>query len=152
MIISIGILALSLVIPPTYRFIRATFFSPKYELVNQDDEDETEEVPSPAPAMPSSGLIADFRNHVRSFREYGSVLFAMELIRTLCLGALLGLSIWAVIMAESPENHTEHGLFEMMKKRKGRKGHKGHHDKSTLDAYSSLEWGEFGVCGFYVSC
>ena len=38
------------------------------------------------------------------------------------------------------------------KKHKGKnqKGHKGHHDKSTLDGYSSLEWGEFGVCAFYV--
>ena len=39
------------------------------------------------------------------------------------------------------------------KKHKGKhhKGHKGHHDKSTVDDYSSLEWGEFGVTGFYVS-
>ena len=150
-IASIGILALSLVTPPIYRLIRNTCFPAKYESLNQDDEDEIEEVPSPAPAMPSSGLIADFRNHVRSFREYGSVLFAMEVLRTLCLCTLLGLSIWAVIMAESPQAPSEHGLLDILKKKKGKKGHKGHHDKSTLDDYSSLEWGEFGVCGFYVS-
>jgi len=150
-IASIAILALSLVIPPIYRAIRRTCFPPKYELVSQDEDEEAEEVPSPAPAMPSSGLVADLRNHVRSFKEYGSVLFALEMLRTLCLGALLGLSIWAVIMAESPQNRSEHGLLDILKKKKGRKGHKGHHDKSTLDDYSSLEWGEFGVCGFYVS-
>jgi hypothetical protein len=102
--------------------------------------------------MPSSGLVEDFRAHVRSFREYGSFLFVLEIVRTMCLGALLGLSIYAAIQAESPVKSHESDLFEALKKKKhGKNKHKGHHDKSTLGDYSSLEIGEFGVCGFYVS-
>jgi hypothetical protein len=108
--------------------------------------------------MPSSGLGSDFRNHVRSLRDAGSVLFGLEVVRLLCLGALLGLSIYAAILAESPLRNTnlmsDDEIFAEGHKKhhkgKGRK-HKGHHNKSTLDDYSSLEIGEFGVTTFYVS-
>lgn len=151
-ILSILALVIALIVPPLYRFVRSTFFAPKYELIDQDDEDETDELPSPPPAMPSRGLVSDLRAHIRSFKEYGSLLFALEVLRTLCLGALIGLSVYAAIKAESPESQSGEGLIELLKKKKKGKGrHKGHHDKSTLDDYSSLEWGEFGVCIFYVS-
>lgn len=153
LVISITILLLSLIVPPIYRLIRTHLFTRKYQPIALEDEDEIDDgPPTPLPSMPSSGLVEDFRAHIRSFREYGSVLFVLEIIRTLCLGALLGLTIYAAIQAESPVTSTESDLFEAMKKKKHRKNkHKGHHDKSTLGDYSSLEWGEFGVCGYYVS-
>lgn len=107
-----------------------------------------EEVPQVA--MPSRGLVSDFKAHVRSLKEYGSILFAMEIVRVLCLAALLALSVYAAIQAESPERKDGLSANKWKKHKKGRKGHKGHHDKSNLDDYSSLEWGEFGVCSFYL--
>ena len=101
--------------------------------------------------MPSHGLVSDFRAHIRSLQEYGSILFTLEVIRTLCLCALLGLSIHAAIKAESPM--TSSASFEVTNNKKWKhngKHHKGHHDKSTVDEYSNLELGEFGVCTFYV--
>lgn len=152
-VFSIVILLLSLILPPVYRLIRKQLFSRKYQPIALEDEDEVDDAPpSPLPPMPSSGLVSDFRAHVRSFKEYGSVLFVLEILRTLCLIALLGLTIYAAIQAESPAARQSSDLFEALKKKKHRKNkHKGHHDKSTIGDYSSLEWGEFGVCGFYVS-
>lgn len=160
--ISALVLLLSWVVPKTYTFIRTRFYRQSYEplLINDEELDvETEAVevtPAP-PSMPSGGLLADFKAHVRSMKEYGSVLFGLEVLRTLCLCALLGLSIYATILAESPEKHQSvlgDGTVEDMAKHWGRKKHKkkkGKHSKSTVDDYSSLEWGEFGVSGFYVS-
>jgi hypothetical protein len=108
--------------------------------------DEVDELPSPLPVLPSRGLVDDFKSHVRGLREFGSWLFGLEVLRTLCLCALLGLSIYATVQAESPTLGVE-----KYKNKKGRKHrHKGHHNKSTVDDYSTLEWGEFGVCTFYV--
>jgi hypothetical protein len=77
---------------------------------------------------------------------------------------LLGLSIWATIQAEPPTTEGSASVdmnmdmnmdmdmdMDILKKHKKGKKHKGHHDQSTLDRYSSLELGEFGVCAFYVS-
>ncbi|OWT36272.1 ATP-binding cassette transporter [Cryptococcus neoformans] len=159
--ISALVLLLSWVVPKTYTFIRTRFYRQSYEplLINDEELDvETEAVevtPAP-PSMPSGGLLADFKAHVRSMKEYGSVLFGLEVLRTLCLCALLGLSIYATILAESPEKHQSvlgDGTVEDMAKHWGRKKHKkkkGKHSKSTVDDYSSLEWGEFGVSGFYL--
>ncbi|ADV20810.1 ATP-binding cassette (ABC) transporter, putative [Cryptococcus gattii WM276] len=128
-------------------------------LINDEElnvETEAVEVTLTPPFMPSGGLLADFKAHVRSMKEYGSVLFGLEVLRTLCLCALLGLSIYATILAESPEEHQtvlEDGTIGDMAKHWGKKKHKkkkGKHSKSTVDDYSSLEWGEFGVSGFYV--
>ncbi|TYJ59220.1 hypothetical protein B9479_000209 [Cryptococcus floricola] len=155
---SILILLLSWSIPKLYRAIKSKFTKHEYEpILARDDELDVEteavEVVAAPPAMPSGGLLDDFKKHVRSMREYGTVLFALEVIRTLCLCALLGLSIYATILAESPvENSTDLGDVDILKKHwKGKKGKKRkHHHKSTVDDYSSLEWGEFGVSGFYL--
>lgn len=94
--------------------------------------------------MPSRGLWSDFRAHVRSFKEAGTVLFALEVFRTLCLCALLALSIYATIQAESPDT------VDVLRK-KEHKGKKHKHHSHSVDEYSSLEWGEFGASVFYVS-
>ena len=104
--------------------------------------------------MPSSGLVSDFKAHVRSLREFSSILFALEVVRVLALGALLGLSIYAAVQAEPPssERLTDGSMVEECSKW-GRKKHNNKHHKSQpgWDDYSHLEWEEFGVCGFYVS-
>lgn len=162
MSISALVLLLSWAVPKAYTFIRTKLYRQSYQplLINDEELDvETEavEVTPIPPSMPSGGLLADFKAHVRSMKEFGSVLFGLEILRTLCLCALLGLSIYATILAESPEEHQtvyEDGTVEDMAKQWGRKKNKkkkGKHSKSTVDDYSSLEWGEFGVSGFYVS-
>lgn len=71
----------------------------------------------------------------------------MEVLRTLALGALLGLSIYAAIQAEPPvDSHR----FDTMRKHRKKK-HKHHHDKLILGEYTPLELGEFGSTAFYVS-
>lgn len=162
MAISALVLLLSWIVPKVYNSIRTRLCKQSYEplLINDEElnvETEAVEVTLTPPFMPSGGLLADFKAHVRSMKEYGSVLFGLEVLRTLCLCALLGLSIYATILAESPEEHQtvlEDGTIEDMAKHWGKKKHKkkkGKHSKSTVDDYSSLEWGEFGVSGFYVS-
>ncbi|WVQ74585.1 hypothetical protein IAR50_004186 [Cryptococcus sp. DSM 104548] len=156
--ISILLLLLSWTIPKLYKAIKSKCSKNEYEAILAHDDElgvETEavEVVAAPPAMPSRGLLSDFRKHVRSMREYGSVLFALEVIRTLCLCALLGLSIYATILAESPVKDTIDGITDLddvdiLKKGKKKKGKK--HHKSTVDDYSTLEWGEFGVSGFYL--
>ncbi|WVQ88009.1 hypothetical protein IAS59_001740 [Cryptococcus gattii] len=159
--ISALVLLLSWIVPKAYNFIRTRLCRQSYEplLINDEElnvETEAVEVTLTPPFMPSGGLLADFKAHVRSMKEYGSVLFGLEVLRTLCLCALLGLSIYATILAESPEEHQtvlEDGTIGDMAKHWGKKKHKkkkGKHSKSTVDDYSSLEWGEFGVSGFYV--
>ncbi len=150
---SVVILLLTFIVPRLYSFVSRLFAKPEYQPILLDD-DEIEEPPPPASSvMPSGGLVLDFRAHLRSLQEYGSILFALEVVRTLCLCALLGLSIDAAVNAESPISAMNAGDVKITKqkhwKHKGKK-HKGHHDKSTLDDYSSLELGEFGVCAFYV--
>lgn len=153
---SLVILLLSYLLPKVYRGIKSLFARSDYEPVDLVDDDAVED-PTPAyppPAMPSGGFASDFRQHVRSLRDAGSVLFALEVLRTLCIAALLGLSIWAAIQAESPEQSNiaswDVDVFKRRKKKHKNK-HKGHHDKSTLDQYSALELGEFGACTFHVS-
>ena len=157
---SIVILIATYLVPLAYRSCRKLFSRrADYQPILVDEDDVEEPSPPSLGVLPSRGLISDFRKHVRSLQEYGSILFAMEVVRALCLCTLLGLSIYAAIKAEAPGvvSATESGwdlkiTKHSAKKHKGKnhKGHKGHHDKSTLDEYSSLEWGEFGVCAFYV--
>ncbi|OCF31712.1 ATP-binding cassette transporter [Kwoniella heveanensis BCC8398] len=172
-IASIIILFLSFTVPRIYRFIKSRIQQHKYQPISLEDEDgelETEDVePStpPPPPMPSGGLWSDFSAHIRSMKEYGSILFFLEVLRTLCIAALLGLSVYAAIQAESPTRapHSsgtrlvdgteavDDGTVWDMAKHWGKHGKhkkKKKHSKSTVDDYSSLEWGEFGVCGFYV--
>ncbi|KAK8861564.1 hypothetical protein IAR55_002386 [Kwoniella newhampshirensis] len=160
-VISIAILILSYIIPRLYKLVRKLFTSKRYQPIALADDDEDvdgSELPPTPVTMPSGGFMSDFRAHIRSMKEYGSVLFGFEVLRTLCLGALLGLSVYAAIQAESPDKKSSMGLLEngvedmakhWGKKHGEKKHHKGKHNKSTLDEYSSLEWGEFGVCGFY---
>lgn len=148
--ISIALLILSYLIPKAYRFVARHTWRRNYQPLSTFNEDADDTEPEPV-YMPSRGLLSDFRAHIRSFKEAGTVLFALEILRTLCLCALLGLSIYATIQAESPES----GPFDILGKKKhggkhGGKKHKGHHHHS-VDEYSSLEWGEFGVSAFYVS-
>lgn len=128
-------------IPPIYRKIRDAVRKPQYNLLVDEDEELEPEVP---PHMPSGGLVADFKLHVRSLKDYGTALFLMEILRTLSLAALLGLSIHAAVQAEPTESS---GHFDAMKHRK--KKHK--HNKLVLGEYTPLELGEFGSTAFYVS-
>ncbi|WVR03866.1 hypothetical protein IAU60_000864 [Kwoniella sp. DSM 27419] len=156
-ITSIVILILSYIIPKIYRFIASRVQRHRYQPIRLEDEDAEDEVdapePTPVPAMPSGGLWSDFSAHIRSMKEYGSFLFFLEVLRTLCIATLLGLSIYAAIQAESPGRDHVAALDDVSVMRKwgkhGKKHRKKKHSKSTLDDYSSLEWGEFGVCGFY---
>lgn len=156
---SLLLLLLTWLVPKLYRYTRKHLFRPKYQPIFTDDDneaeaDDTPAPPPPPPPMPSGGLASDFKRHIRSLRDAGSVLFVLEVVRTLCLCALLGLSIWATIQAEPPTTEGSASVdadIDILKKHKKGKKHKGHHDQSTLDRYSSLELGEFGVCAFYVS-
>jgi hypothetical protein len=129
---SLGVLLLSWLVPKLWKLFRTHIL--RYQPIALEDDDEDE--PEPVRYMPSAGLWSDFRAHVRSFKDTGSVLFALEIVRTLALGALLGLTIYAAIQAEPPIN--------AFKKKK-------HHHKNKVSDYSSLEWGEFGACAYYVS-
>ncbi|KAK4688391.1 hypothetical protein P7C73_g1726, partial [Tremellales sp. Uapishka_1] len=147
--ISLLIFTLRVVLPVVYRSIKNRFFAKPYQPIALEDDDEVEP-PSPPPAMPSGGLTADFKAHIRSLRDFGSWLFALELLRTACLCALLGISIYAAIRAESPEKTTGSLVdMDILKKHKHKHNKGRKHNKSTVDDYSSLEWSEFGVCGFY---
>lgn len=162
MAVSILVLFLTFIIPRLYRSIRRLFAPAEYDLLVDEDADAEGEVPpTPLPSMPSHGLVSDFKAHVRSLQEYGSILFAMEVLRILCLGALLGLSIYAAIQAEPAQKRSaalgsglgeddEMGIFKKHRKHKG-KHHKNHHDKLILGEYTPLELGEFGATAFYVS-
>jgi hypothetical protein len=157
---SILVLFLTFTVPRLYQWLRKSFRRPaEYDLL-VDEDAEGEVPPTPLPAMPSNGLISDFKAHVRSLQEYGSILFAMEVLRILCIGALLGLSIYAAIQAEPAQSKEAiggeslgSGMMEALKKHKKNKGknHKGHHDKLILGEYTPLELGEFGATAFYVS-
>ena len=164
---SILILFASLVLPRLYRFLVRRIVEPlrdrfaPYQALPDEDE-EVEDVPPPPTPLyaESQGLMADFKAHIRSLREYGTVLFALEVLRTLCLATLLGLSIYAAIQAEIPAESSSFGydsgdsdLFEILKKKKKKHGGKKHrtHDRLILGEYSNREIGEFGACTFYVS-
>ena len=139
-LVSLSILLLTFVIPPIYRKLRNLIAPPQYDLLVDEDEE-----PEPAPYMPSGGLLADFKLHVRSLKEYGSFLFFMEILRTLAIAALLGLSIHAAIQAEPPESSDRYHTFKKHRK------HKHKHNKLILGEYTPLELGEFGTTTFYVS-
>jgi hypothetical protein len=157
--VSIVILALTFTVPPAFRLFRKLvrkFRSPKSAqqqplLVDEDeDEDGLVEAP-PVRYMPSQGFQSDFRAHIRSLREYGTVLFWMELSRALCMAALLGLSIYAAVLAEPPDKISLFGMDGGMEALKYHQGAKKHNkNKSTAGNYSVLELGEFGACAFYV--
>jgi hypothetical protein len=133
---SIGILVLSYLLPTAWRVVRRLFTPRKYGAIALEEDDEDEE---PRVHLPSSGLVSDFRAHVRSFRETGSVLFALEIFRTLCLVALLVLSVHAALQAEASISILKH-----------KKKHKGHKKGGLWEELSSLVVGEFGACAFYV--
>lgn len=140
---SLVILFLTFAVPPLYRKIRNWISPPQYDLlVDGDDEPEPSQ-----PYMPSGGFTSDLKHHIRSLREYGSVLVFMEVLRTVALGALLGLSIYAAIQAEPPADSHR---FDINRKHRKKK-HKNHHDKLILGEYTPLELGEFGSTAFYVS-
>ncbi|ODO04635.1 hypothetical protein I350_05244 [Cryptococcus amylolentus CBS 6273] len=148
-ILSIIILFISWSIPKLYRYVSKKFGKGYQPILAHDDELDVDtvavEIPETVPQMPSGGLLSDLKNHVRSMKEYGSVLFALEIFRTLSLCALFGLSVYATIQAESPqEPGLEGGMVGSLKRKK-----KGNHHH-TVDDYSSLEWGEFGVSGLYL--
>ncbi|WWC68639.1 uncharacterized protein I206_102570 [Kwoniella pini CBS 10737] len=158
--ISAGILLLSFTIPRIYRFIKSLLPKKEYQpILVDEDGDDVEEIetaqPSPAePYMPSGGLWSDFRAHIRSMKEYGSILFFLEVIRTLCIATLLGLTVYAAIQAESPDNKASLLQDDDMMGVEGhwgkhKKDKKKKHRKPKMDDYTSLEWGEFGVVGFY---
>lgn len=140
-VVSLSTLLLTFVVPPIYRKIRNLISPPQYDLLVDEDETEAE----PAPYMPSGGLIADFKIHVRTLKEYGTFLFFMEILRTLAIVALLGLSIHAAIQAEAPESSHR---FDITKKHRK---HKHKHNKLILGEYTPQELGEFGTVTFYVS-
>ena len=158
-IASVAILFLSWALPRLFGSIHRLVFRRKYQAIALEDDDDEEVAPVSVSVMPSHGLASDFRKHVRSLREYGTVLFALEVLRTLCLAALLALSIVAAIQAEAPDSDTQAGANDIDtsghwgKKKKKKKSKHRHKNKthSPLDDYSSLEWSEFGVVGFYVS-
>lgn len=151
---SILILLLTFLVPRVYRWCRGLFSRNKYDLLVDEDAEDAEADGEPLPdAMPSNGLVSDFKAHIRSLQEYGSVLFFMEVLRTLCIGALVGLSIYAAIQAEPVKSKSSIGdELDILKKHKNKKHkHKSHHDKLILGEYTPLELGEFGASAFYVS-
>jgi hypothetical protein len=112
------------------------------------DEGEEVEIEVPPPVMPSQGLWSDLRAHVRSLMTEGAFIVFLDLVRTICLCALVGLSILAAVQAEPPKKGRNESYAEIMKKKKKGKKKK---NKPILDEYSALEWAEFGVSIFYVS-
>jgi len=138
-IVSLSILLLTFIVPPIYRKLRNLISPPQYDLLADEDEE-----PEAAPYMPSGGLLADFKLHVRSLKEYGSFLFFMEILRTLAIVALLGFSIHAAIQAEPPETSDRYHTFKKHRK------HKHKHNKLILGEYTPLELGEFASTTFYV--
>ena len=144
---SIAVLVLSYVLPKVWRTVRRLTTRRKYGPIALDDDDNDDE--EPRVHLPSSGLVSDFRAHVRSFREAGSVLFLLEIVRTLCLVALLVLSVHAALQAEASMEVKDRDM-EVMKKHKKKK-HKGHKKGGLWEELSSLVVGEFGACAFYVS-
>ena len=148
---SIAALILSYIIPKIWRAASRLFKRRKtYGPIALDDDDD-EDGAAPPVHLPSSGLVGDFRAHIRSFRETGSVLFVLEIIRTLCLVALLVLSVHAALQAEAATiSVKDDGGVEAWKKHKKKK-HKGHRKGGLWEELSSLVVGEFGACAFYVS-
>ncbi|KAL1411644.1 hypothetical protein Q8F55_002608 [Vanrija albida] len=151
-LISATTLLLSYLLPPIYRFIRNRVFPPaRQPIFIDDDEPEVIEVaaaPPLAPYLPTKGLWEDFKAHVKRLRLHGTMIVALEVLRFALLGALLGLSIYATVLAESPdENDSEDPAnFADATKKKKKKKKK---NRSNVDDFSSLEWGEFGACLFY---
>lgn len=149
MVASIVVLFLSYVLPPLFRSIRSLFRKRNYEPLLVDEDYVDEPAPSVPRYMPSEGIRSDVRRHFGSLREYGLLRFSLEVIRLLTLGALLGISIYAAILAEAPVKEED---FEALKHKSShkKKKHKNH-NKPVFEDYSHLEWEEFGVCVFYVS-
>lgn len=112
------------------------------------EEGEEVEIEVPPPPMPSQGLWSDFRAHVRSLMTEGAFIVFLDLVRTICLCALVGLSFLAAVQAEPPQKGQNESYAEIMKKKK-KKGKKKK-KKPILDEFSALEWAEFGVSLFYV--
>ncbi|GMK55604.1 hypothetical protein CspeluHIS016_0206600 [Cutaneotrichosporon spelunceum] len=111
------------------------------------DEGDEVEIEAPPPLMPTQGLWPDFRAHLRRLATEGLFIACLDFVRMICLCALVGLSILAVVQAEPPSKGPKNQSYaEIMKKKKKGKKRK---DKPILDEYSTLEWAESGVSFFY---
>lgn len=129
--------------------VRNAISKRRHQPIFLDDEPLPEESDAPPePYMPTQGLWADFTAHIRRLRSNGTTIVLLDVLRLLCLSALLGLSIYATIQAEAPDKkgRHKHSILEALKKKKKKKK-----NRSVIDEYSTLEWGEFGACIFYVS-
>lgn len=141
--------------PRLYAKVRACVSRRQPIFLGDDDEIEPDvevvENVEPPPCMPSQGLWADLRSHWTSLRSHGTIIVFLDIFRTFLVTGLLALSIYAAILADGPPPDDEDtssapgGVFDALKKKKKKK------NKSTVDDYSSLEWGEMGCCVFYVS-
>ncbi len=139
---SLALLLIHLAARPIHSYLSKKFASRKNYVPIFDDE----EPPSTPGRMPSQGLWRDFTSHIKAI---GPWVFSFEVARAACLGALLGLSIYATVIAQGPESPTND--FDALKNK--HKKHRKHRNKDPLglDGWSSLEWQEFGVSAFYVS-
>lgn len=141
-VLSSFILLASYLVPKLYRCIVARSRQPIFL-----DDDETVVQVVPEPYMPSQGLWSDFTAHIRRLRTNGTTIVVLDVLRLLCIAALLGLSIYATVLAEElndGKGKKKRSMWDTLKKKKKKK------NKSVLDQYSTLEWGEFGACIFYV--
>jgi hypothetical protein len=148
--VSVTLLLIHLATPHIQKYIKSKFCSRKgYSPLFEDDEPQA----NPATQLPSQGLVKDLTAHIQAI---GIWIFSFEVARALCLATLLGLSIYATIIAEGPGAHTndldvlKHGLGG---KRRKKHKHRKHRNKDPLgvDEWSSMEWQEFAVSAFYVS-
>jgi hypothetical protein len=140
--------------PVTHWFSRKFGRRRTHAPIFEDEGDYDQTAPTPA-YMPSKGLFNDFKAHVDDIGRY---IFGFELARLVCLGALLGLSIYATIAAQAPRLPNdrvnlldltgEEGVLSKKHRKHGRKKHK---QNPALDELSMQEWAEFSVAGFYVS-
>lgn len=134
----------SYLIPKLIRAYRRRSNPSPFYVDDDDEEVEVQEPVQPRPFLPSQGLWSDLLAHFRSLRVYGSVIVALDIVRTLCLFTLLGLTIYAAVQAEvAPVEEKDSPIVDAMKKKKKKK------QRSPID-YTSLEWGELGACVFYV--
>jgi hypothetical protein len=154
--LSIALIIITLLYKPVTNWLKRTFGKHKtYTPIFEDDGDYEQATPAPA-YMPSKGLFNDLRAHVD---DIGGYIFGFELARLVCLAALLGLSIYATIVAQAPSlpkqqagaMGLEDGSVEAMRKKHGKHGKKKHRQKNpALNDLSTQEWAEFSVSAFYV--
>lgn len=140
--------------PVTNWFSRHFGRKRSYAPIFEDDGDYAQSAPAPA-YMPSKGLFNDFKAHVDDIGRY---IFGFELARLVCLGALLGLSIYATIAAQAPRLPNDRvnlldftGEESVLSKKHRKHGKKKHKQNVGLNDLSTQEWAEFSVAGFYVN-